>query len=57
MDDVVLNYFYNIFSSQGCGEQQVVLDVIEDRITGPMNSILTAAYSNEEIREALFQCI
>ncbi|BBH01897.1 hypothetical protein Prudu_012301, partial [Prunus dulcis] len=40
--------------TRSCGEQQVVLDVIEDRITAPMNSILTAAYSSEEIREAPF---
>ncbi|VVA31228.1 PREDICTED: reverse mRNAase [Prunus dulcis] len=52
---VVVDYFQDLFTSQGRGSTQEVLNSIEPRVSVSMNYTLNADFTYEEVKTALFQ--
>ncbi|KAL6179662.1 hypothetical protein ACLB2K_046334 [Fragaria x ananassa] len=57
MEKVILNYFSFMFQSEHSDESRMleVVNLVRPRVSDQMNEELTAPYSDEEIRAALFQ--
>jgi hypothetical protein len=49
------NYYSGLFSSEPCDRMSEVLDSIPGKVTDEMNVDLCKPYTNEEIKQALFQ--
>ena len=54
---IAFTYFRNLFKSSGSVQSNVeaIIDCLSRKVTDPMNQILTAGFSNAEIKAALFQ--
>ncbi|VVA39579.1 PREDICTED: reverse mRNAase [Prunus dulcis] len=50
---VVVDYFQDLFTSQGRGSTQEVLNSIEPRVSVSMNNTLNADFTDEEVKTAL----
>lgn len=55
LEEIVLNYFGDMFQSRTSKGGEEVIVAIDRRVTTDMNAHLKQNFSNEEIREALFQ--
>jgi hypothetical protein len=58
VDDIkgmVQQFYAHLFSSEPCPSVDAILDAIPRKITDEMNESLCEAYSDEEIKSALFQ--
>jgi hypothetical protein len=55
MCDIVEEYFQNLFMSETTEVDQNILADVKRRITSDMNSLLTAPFTGEEVKKALFQ--
>lgn len=47
-------YFQNLFQSEGSSDVEEVLSAVKSRVTASMNNTLTPSFSNQEIKQALF---
>jgi hypothetical protein len=52
---MVHHFFEHLFTAETCPSIDVVLDAIPPKVTVDMNESLCKAYSDEEIKMALFQ--
>jgi hypothetical protein len=52
---MVEHFYGELFTSEPCGATEVVLDSIQTKVTDDMNADLCKPYSDEEIKNALFQ--
>ena len=52
---MVQQFYDHLFSTEPCPSVDAILDAIPRKITDDMNEALCKAYSDEEIKEALFQ--
>lgn len=55
MENIIVDYFTQVFKSQGSNEMSKVLDAIKPRVTKEMNDELLLPFTDEEIKFALFQ--
>ncbi|XXG40676.1 hypothetical protein AAC387_Pa01g1334 [Persea americana] len=53
IDSMIIEYFRNLFTSGGCQSEEV-LNCVEMKVTSEQNSMLMAAFSAIEVKEALF---
>lgn len=54
LNSLILNYFHNLYSVDS-GDTHSILDNLEAKVDNIQNSILLRKFSNEEIREALYE--
>lgn len=52
---MVQSFYDKLFTSEPCDSTDVVLDSIPTKVSADMNDELCKPYTNQEIREALFQ--
>lgn len=50
-----MDYFRNLFSSHGEGEQETVLNLVDRKVTPEMNESLTRPFVAEEVKATLNQ--
>ena len=55
IQEMVHNFYLNLFSSEPSTSMDAVLDAIPAKVTAEMNKALLQDYTNEEIKTALFQ--
>jgi hypothetical protein len=55
MRELALNFYQQLYSSEGSTNADAVLNLINHFVTDEMNQKLTGAFSDKEIEEALFQ--
>ncbi|KAH9670971.1 reverse transcriptase domain-containing protein [Citrus sinensis] len=53
VDEVIINYFHNLFQSNGCNSAEVI-HCVETKITNEQNSMLLTPFSATDVKEALF---
>lgn len=55
MEGMAKNFYAQLFASKGVNGMEQVLDHVPCKVTEDMNLSLSAPYSNEEVKTALFQ--
>jgi hypothetical protein len=55
MSELALNFYQQLYSSEGSSEREHVLNLINSIVIDEMNSVLTVTLTDKEIEEALFQ--
>jgi hypothetical protein len=55
MRELALNFYQQLYSSEGSINADEVLNLINHFVTDEMNQKLTGTFSDKEIEEALFQ--
>jgi hypothetical protein len=52
---MVEDFYANLFTSEPCDATDVVLESVRGKVSATMNEDLCRPYTDEEIKEALFQ--
>jgi hypothetical protein len=55
MRDMAMEFYEQLYTSEGAADMEKVLDHFHSFVTEDMNQKLTTAYSKKEIETALFQ--
>ena len=55
LKDMVREFYTNLFSTEHCNHTDIILEAIPRKIDQRTNEMLCKPYTDEEIREALFQ--
>lgn len=50
----IVDYFYNIFSSEARNDNEEIIHTVQPKVTEGMNNLLCADYSEEEVKKALY---
>lgn len=57
MEHMATNFYRDLFTSEGTANMQRVIDTVPRKVSQEMNDSLTAEYTPEEIKNALFQIV
>ena len=55
MRDLATSFYRELYTSEGTSNMDAVLNTVPTKVTAAMNSSLLAAFSEKEVKEALFQ--
>jgi len=55
MRDLATSFYMELYTSEGTSNMDAVLNTVPTKVTAAMNSSLLAAFSEKEVKEALFQ--
>jgi len=55
MNDITINFFKDLYTSEGTNDMDAVLSKVPRKVTVEMNEALIAPFSEKEVKEALFQ--
>lgn len=55
LERMITDFYWKLYKSEGVTNMNIVLDAIPVRVTEEMNLMLTAEYTKEEVKTALFQ--
>jgi hypothetical protein len=55
MSDLTTSFYQELYTSEGTNNLEAVLSTVPTKVTATMNNCLIAAFSEKEVKEALFQ--
>ena len=55
MHGMVVDYYSNLFKSEGTSNMGMVLDHVPHKVTDEMNRFLCAPFNESEVKNALFE--
>jgi hypothetical protein len=55
MQELAIDFYKTLYTSEGVYDMDRVLNHVPRKVTPAMNDIVTAPYTNEDVKKALFQ--